>query len=301
MGAIRHWVSAREPVLAPRTTDALAVLAIAAGLAVIAHFARTWNLFFYDEWSMILYRREGGADAFFAPHNGHLQATVVAIYRALFATAGLGNFWPYHLVSLACHALVVGLLFVYARRRLQPELAALASVLVLMLGWSWETLMWPLMMGVILPVAAFVAVLVIWDREDTLEQPRRLTAALPGGIVALALACSSSGVAVTAGLLLEPLRRRQWRRLGVIAVPALAYAAWYALYRSSATTPPGCVASPEPVRTEISAWSPRPRQSRRCRRTSSIWPRAPRTASWGSTRDGEYGRCSSLSPRWVSA
>ena len=72
-----------------RVDNVAMVAACVAGALAIVWLARGWDLFFYDEWGTIFYRRSGGLDAFLAPHNGHLQAVVIAVYRALFATVGL--------------------------------------------------------------------------------------------------------------------------------------------------------------------------------------------------------------------
>src|SRR6186997_1258495 len=51
----------------------------------------TW----FDEWEWVLGRRGDDVGTFLRPHNGHLSLVPIAIYRVLFATAGLEHYGPY--------------------------------------------------------------------------------------------------------------------------------------------------------------------------------------------------------------
>ena len=222
------------------------------GAAAILWFGRGWDLFFFDEWGTILYRREGGLDAYFAPSNGHLQAVVIAIYRVLFATAGLEHFLPYRLTMLAAHCGLVVLVYLYARRRIQPELAVVLSVLVLVMGTGWEVVFWTINLGYVIPPAALVAYLLLADREG------RGAVAARTLLVAAAIASSAVGLAVAAAVGVEALGRRdRWRRILEPAVPVALWGAWYLLYRPSASTPaalreiPGAAPEGDSVAEEV--------------------------------------------------
>jgi hypothetical protein len=230
------WLLARKPLVPRRAAPFVMALAGVGGIAVIAYFARTWNLFFYDEWSVVLYRRHGGLASLLAPHNGHLQATLIALYRVLFETAGLDHYWPYRAASLVGHATVVGLLFVYAWRRVAPEIAVAIGVLVLMLGWAWEVLFWPINLGFVIPVAALLLVLLLWDPSSGERASLRVSFTV-AVVVGIALASSTLGVAVAVGLGVEALRRRQRGDLVAVGIPTALFAAWFFLYRPSASTP----------------------------------------------------------------
>lgn len=222
----------RAALLSWRAADVSMLVLGVLGAAAILWFGRGWDLFFFDEWGTILYRREGGLDAFLAPSNGHLQAVVIAIYRVLFATAGLEHFLPYRLTMLAAHCGLVVLVYLYARRRVQPEIAIVLSVLVLVMGTGWEVVFWPINLGYVFPPAALVGYLLLADREG------RGAVAARTLLVAVAIASSALGLAVAAAVGVEAvLRRDRWRRILEPAVPVALWAAWYLLYRPGASTP----------------------------------------------------------------
>jgi hypothetical protein len=187
--------------------------------------------FWYDEWGLILYRRDGGLDAFLAPHNGHLQPVIVAIYRGLFDTVGLRHYLPYQLVGLTSHLAVVLLLYAYARRRLSAAVALLLPLPVLLMAWAWQVLVWPQCLGFTLPLACLLGILVLRDRGDRGDAA---TAAL------LLVAVGTSGVGLVALLVIafeKLLAREPWRRWWSVALPAAMYGAWYVAYRPGASTP----------------------------------------------------------------
>src|SRR5829696_7915331 len=124
--ATRAEGAAAERVIArPRgapSPDRLAVVAF----ACVAIAAAAWILregrgltFFFDEWNWLLSRREG-ADGLFEPHEGHLVAIPLLVFKGVFATVGVEPYWPYRLVAVLAHVLCAGLLFALVRRRLGP-------------------------------------------------------------------------------------------------------------------------------------------------------------------------------------
>ncbi|HZT67493.1 MAG TPA: hypothetical protein VFA11_17025 [Acidimicrobiales bacterium] len=221
-------VTARER----RLSAVLAVAALVAAAATIGLVGRAW-FFFYDEWGVILYRRSGGASAFLAPHNGHLQATVIVIYRVLFAAVGLRHYGAYRAVEIGLHVVCAGLLYLYASRRCRPVVAALAAVLFAFLGAGWEVLLWPVNAGFVLPLVALLGCLLLWDAGVRWELP--LTIVL--GV--LAVASSGLGLAVVAGLAVEAALLRKPARLVVVGAVGVSWVAWFVLYRPSALPPAG--------------------------------------------------------------
>jgi hypothetical protein len=220
------------PVLSLRRADLLMLALGAGGGVAILWLGRGWDLFFFDDWGAIFYRREGGLDAFLAPHNGHLQAVLIAAYRVLFETAGLENYLPYRLTILLAHVALVALIYVYARRRVQPELAVVLSLLVLMLGAGWEVIYWPYTLGFPVPLGALVAILLLWERRG------RAAAAARTVLMIVALASSALGLAVVAAVVVEALwRADRWRRLAEPVLALVPYVLWFLLYRSSGSTP----------------------------------------------------------------
>lgn len=210
---------------------AIAAALVAAGI-VILWLGRSWS-FFYDDWGTILYRRAGGAGAFLAPHNGHLEAVQIALYRALFALVGLRHHFWFEFALVCVHLVAGALLFVYAARRLPPVAALVLTLSFLFAGQAWEVLFWSYSIGFVVPVAALVGILLVNDARVS----RRALATFALALVALL----SSGIGlvalVVAGVdaLLAAERRR--RRIVPVAAAALIYAAWFALYRPGAQTP----------------------------------------------------------------
>ena len=104
-----------EPPPAETARDAtvLRLVEVAALLAIGAFLVWTTREFTFlqDEWDFIQYRLDWDADAFLAPHNQHLLAIDVLIFKVLFATVGIGDYLPYRLAGIAMHLVVVALLF----------------------------------------------------------------------------------------------------------------------------------------------------------------------------------------------
>jgi hypothetical protein len=201
--------------------------ALLVGGALIGYFGRYWS-FFYDEWGTIFYRRSGGFSAFFAPHNGHLQAVVIVIYRALFATAGLRSYRPYQVVLIVSHLVLVGLVYSYGRERTGPWVALAFALPLLVLAYAWQVIFWTINLGFVLPLIVLVLAL-RW----------RHPAVIAVGL-AVALASSGLGIAVALGLLVLVLcRPDRARLLAAWGLPVAAYAIWWFAYRPDALPPAG--------------------------------------------------------------
>jgi hypothetical protein len=184
--------------------------------------------FWFDEWRWVLDRRSGDLDSLLEPHNGHLSLVPVAIYKALFATAGLTDYAPYRALIIAAHLVCVALVFAYARKRVGDFVGALAAVMILLLGPGWQNIIWPFQIGSVTSLAAGIAALLALDRGD------RRGNATACGLLALALASSGLGVVIAIGLLVDLLGgRRPARDLWVVAAPVTLYAVWWLLYQDT--------------------------------------------------------------------
>jgi hypothetical protein len=218
--------------LGPRAAAVLAVLVLLAAATVVL-WAGRHRIFFSDEWGLLLYRREGGFDALFAPHNGHLQATLVAAYRLGIELFGIDNYTPYRVAGVLPLLAAGGTVFLYARRRLQPEVAVLVIVPLVFMAFAGEALLWPYIGGFLVGVASLVGCLLLLDGGWRWRYPAI------GTLLGLALLSSGLGALIGVGLVVEALLRRErerglWLALGV---PLLLYAAWFLLYRPGASTP----------------------------------------------------------------
>ena len=87
-------------------------LALAAALLL---YETRGLIFYYDEWTFLLVRRENDADAFLAPHNEHPVLVPVLVWKALWTVLGTAHYLPYRLLIVALHLLICVLLFPVAR------------------------------------------------------------------------------------------------------------------------------------------------------------------------------------------
>jgi hypothetical protein len=205
---------------------ALAVLLLV-GAAFLYHETRGTTLT-WDDWGWVLDRRGGGVDTFLKPHNGHLSLIPVALYKLLFATAGLGDYRPYRVMVVAGHLVCVALLFVYAKRRIGGYLALLAAALLLFLGPGWVDFLWPFQIGWLLSLAAGLGSLLMLDRADRVGDVGACV------LLGVALASSGLGLAVAFGVAVDVLwERRRWRHAWIVAAPLAVYALWWIAYQDA--------------------------------------------------------------------
>jgi hypothetical protein len=213
-----------------RASLALAALALAA--AAVLLWATRDTTFMQDEWDFIQGRSVSGADAFLEPHNNHLLAFLVLIYKGLWSIVGLDDYWVWRLVAVALHLTCVALLYVFARRRVGAVVAVAACVPILVLGSAWEDLLIPFNMQWYLSSAALLGILLMTEREG------RLADAAIAALLLIALASSSFGPPVAVGVALACLMRRDWRRLTLAAVPMALYVLWFVTYNIGAENQP---------------------------------------------------------------
>jgi hypothetical protein len=179
----------------------------------------------FDEWTWIVHRRNGGLDTFLQPHNEHFVLVQVVIYRLLFAMAGLSHSLPYRAVTVVAASACVLLVFVYARRRVGGWAAVAAAALLLFLGPAWEVILWPFEIGWLMSVGAGLACLLALDRRDRRGD---VAAAV---LLAVSLASSGIGVVIAIGVAVEILvARRRPRDLWVVAAPLILFGLWWLGY-----------------------------------------------------------------------
>jgi hypothetical protein len=181
--------------------------------------------FLQDEWDFIQYREGWDANAFLVPHNQHLLATDVLIYKLLFATVGIGDFLPYRLTGVAIHLISVALLFEVARRRVGNALGAAVALPVALLGTGWFVVLNPFNMQWSLSLAAMLGIVLLLDGEDRRYDP------VISLLLLVALASSSLGVPIAVGVAARlALEGGGLRRAWVVALPLTLYGAWFLHY-----------------------------------------------------------------------
>ena len=157
----------------------------------------------------------------FEPHGGHLTFTSRVVYKAMLEVFG-ASYLPFRLLTVAAVLLAVGLLYIYAKRRV-GSLAALAPCLILLVFGSD-----PLHslngngFTVVGSLACGIGALLALERDD-----------LPGDLGAFALLCLGVATytvaipfAFAAGVYLC-LDSRRWTRLWVPILPLALYGAWW--------------------------------------------------------------------------
>jgi hypothetical protein len=205
------------------SSAALAALLFAA--AVFLFYETRGTTLWFDEWDFVLNRRGTNLATFLAPHGEHASLVPVVLYKLLFATVGIERSAPYRALVIVAHLLCVALLFLYARRRAGEAVALLAAVSLLLLGPAWQNFIWPFQVGWLTSLAAGLGALLALDRRNRTGD---LTTA---GLLSVSLASSGLGLPIAAGVVVELLLRREWRRMVIIlAVPVALYAVWWVVY-----------------------------------------------------------------------
>jgi hypothetical protein len=181
-----------------------------------------------DDFDFVLARPRITLHALLAPHNEHLSAVPVLLYRAVFALAGMRG-WPYYGLLLCSLVACCTLSWVFAKRALGSWLALAVPLLLVTLGPAAEGLLWPIQMQVWTALAAFLGALLAIERRS------RRGDAVACTLLLVAVGSHSLGVtllpAAAVALAFGRDSRARVRRTWVVGVPLVLYAVWYAVYR----------------------------------------------------------------------
>lgn len=203
---------------------AYVVLAIAYVLAafLILHWSRG-ETFVNDEWNYLVVFRGWNLELLLTPQNGHLILFPLMLYKVLFGTVGASSHFPYQLTTVVLHLIVATVFFALVRRRLPLAAAVGLTLLVVFFGAGWDTLMGAYEIPNLSGMAAGLGMLLALQRRT---RGGDIAACL---LLALCLGSFSVGIAFALGALISLLLggRAEWRRLWVVLIPGLAYAAWF--------------------------------------------------------------------------
>lgn len=203
---------------------AYAVLAIAYVLAggLILHWSRGQS-FVNDEWNYLVVFRGWGFENLITPQNGHLIVFPLMLYKTLFGTVGASSHFPYQLTTVVLHLIVATIFFALVRRRLPLAAAVGFTLPVVFFGAGWDTLMGAYEIPNLSGMAAGLGMLLALQRRS---RGGDVAACL---LLVLCLGSFSVGIAFALGTLLSLLLggRAEWRRLWVVLIPGVAYAAWF--------------------------------------------------------------------------
>jgi hypothetical protein len=198
--------------------------ALCLGSAVMI-VALTAGLTFYnDEWYVLLLRPGFSADSILAPHNGHLSALPVLVYKGFAELFGLDSRLPFSLLLAASVAALGVLVFLYVRKRVGELLALMAVALLVFMGAAWQDLLWPFQIGLIGSLVAGVGVLLALEWDD------RRANLLACALLIASISLSNLGVSFVLAAALAVLQRRRPAELWVAAIPALLFTVWWVVY-----------------------------------------------------------------------
>lgn len=155
----------------------------------------------------------------FEPHGGHLMAIGRLVYWPILELSGF-DYRPFRLLALITLLAMVGLFFLWARRRTDPWLALAICVLLLFFGADPMHMFQGNGFIVMLSVVFGLAALIAFDRAD---RSGDLLACL---FLCLGVLSYSVILAFIAGIAVQALLARDWRRLWVPAVPLAGYLLW---------------------------------------------------------------------------
>lgn len=203
---------------------AYAVLAIA--FALVAALILYWTkgqTFINDEWNYLVVFRGWNLETLITPQNGHLIVFPLIIYKTLFGTVGASSHLPYQLVAVVLHLIVATLFFALIRRRVHLAVAVALTLLVTFFGAGWDTLMGAYEIPNLCGMATGLGMLYALQRRT---RGGDVAACL---LLVLCLGSFSVGIAFALGALLSLLLggKADRRRLWVVLVPGLIYAAWF--------------------------------------------------------------------------
>ena len=216
------------------------VLVVVGALVILVWLGREMT-FYHDEYAFLLLR-DISWDGLLQPHNEHLSATLVLLYRVLVGTVGTVSYWPYLAVTFALHVVVAGIVYVVVRREASGMWALGAMAVVLLLGSGGDDILWAFQSGTIGATAAGMAAVVVAPRRP----------AVAAVLLTLSLATSGAGLAFLAGtgfhlLLIRP------RALPWLLVPVVPYLLWLIVFGVWGIAPPQFAGLPEYVLSGLTA------------------------------------------------
>jgi hypothetical protein len=196
------------------------------GVALVAlvWFGRDMT-FYHDEFAFLLLR-DLSINGIFSPHNEHLSATLVILYRVLVGTVGTVSYWPYLAVTFALHISVAWIVYYVVRREASRAWALGAMAVVLMLGSGGDDILWAFQSGTIGAVAAGMAAVVVAPRRP----------AVAAILLTIAMLTSGGWLAFLVGTAVHLVLTRP-RGLAWLALPVGLYLVWYVLFATSAISP----------------------------------------------------------------
>lgn len=219
MGGAETGRPSRPPVDPRFAVPALAV-AMAAS-AVLALWLARDTTFSIDELVWFSTTPTLDLEEVLQPHGGHLVAVSRMTYKVLLEAFGAGS-EAVRVLAFASLALAVGLLFVWASRRVGRLVALAPAAVLLVFGSDAFHVLVGNGFTILFAISCGLGALLSLDRGD------RLGDLLACALLCLGIATYTTALAFLAGVAVSVLLRDdRWRRAWIFLVPVGLYAAWW--------------------------------------------------------------------------
>ncbi len=174
----------------------------------------------------------GGSESLMEPHAAHWQLTLVMVYLLMFKLIGLSTYLPYLALTVVVHlALVLVMHRLLVRLGAGRLAAVLAALVLLTYGAGSEAFL------VEAPVAltssmllGALSLLVLLRRDHDLR-----STVVAGVLLLIGVTISLGGVVAALWVGVFCLSRGFWHMVRVVALPAVAFLAWYAVWGRGST------------------------------------------------------------------
>ena len=230
-GAEAAWRGRRSSAAAPivrvgrrqSTGVWLAFLGIGAGAFAYLMIRGRGNIFVYDEWGWIEFRRSG-VSSILSSYNDHVLVVPLAVYQALFRTVGLGDYTVYRVLAALAHLACVAATFEFARRRIGAA-ALLIAVPLAFFGPGWEYEMEGVNFGFTLSIALGIGALLALDSRG------RRADVTACALLTVGVAFSEFAALFALGIAIGQIAAdRNLRRAWIWVVPLVVYGIWWIAY-----------------------------------------------------------------------
>ena len=184
--------------------------------------------FFNDDWYFLLQRPGFSTESVFAPHNGHLSALPVLLYKGLVEMFGLDSQVPFRVVLALSVAALGVVMYLLVTERAGRLLGLVAAAILVFLGPASEDLLFFASITLIGALTAGLGALLALERDT---RRRNAVACL---LLVSAISMSGLGMAFVVAAAISVALRRRPAQLWIPAVPSLLFLVWWVAYGSDA-------------------------------------------------------------------
>jgi hypothetical protein len=175
-----------------------------------------------DEWFFFVHAAGFQPGNLLAPDQGNMVFGATLVYKATLTVAGAGDHLALRLVWIGLDLLCSALFFALMRKRVGDFAAYVPALVLAVFGSAWEMFSGSLGINVMTSLAAGLAALLAFERDN------RRADALGCLLLTFSVVSHSTGLAILAGVIAAvPTRPDRWRRIWIVAIPLVLYAAWW--------------------------------------------------------------------------